>query len=91
MLTGVPDYSLSVYSVDVVASRKIATLTPYVGLKESLAIGTETTSKVDLDSERVLIAQGYAGVTYSFWVLNLVAEYDVSYVNTFALAFGYRF
>ncbi len=91
ILTGVPDYNLSVYSVDIMASKKIAMLVPYVGFKESLAIGTETTSKVDLDKESLLITQGYAGVTYSFWMLNLVAEYNVSYVNTFALAVGFNF
>ena len=73
------------------ASKKIAMLTPYIGFKQSLVIGTETTSKVDLDQERLVIPQGYAGVTYSIWLLNLAAEYNVSFVNTFAIALGFNF
>ncbi len=90
LLTGVPDFNLNIYSVDLVASKKISVLTPYIGFKESLVIGTETTSKVDLDRESLLITQGYAGVAYSIWMLNLAAEYNVSSVNTFALAVGFN-
>jgi len=91
ILTGVPDFDMNVYSVDLVAGKTVAMLTPYVGFKESLAIGTETTSKVDLHRESLPIAQGYAGVACSIWMLNLTAEYNVSTVNSFALAVGYNF
>jgi hypothetical protein len=89
ILTGVPDFNLNIYSVDLMTSKKFAGFAPYVGFRQSLAIGAETTSKVDLDQERLLIAQGYAGVAYSVWKLNLAAEYDVSFVNTFALVLGF--
>jgi len=91
ILTGVPDFNLNIYSVEVLASKEIAKVTPYVGIRTSLAIGTETTSKVDLETETVPIAQGYVGVAYSVWVLHLAAEYNVSSVNTFALAVGLNF
>ncbi len=91
LLTGVPDYNLSVYSIDVIASKNIARFTPYVGLRGSLAIGTETTSKVNLDTESLVLPQGYAGITYSIWILNLAAEYDVAQVNTFAFTVGFNF
>ena len=91
MLTGIPNFNLNAYSIDLMASKKIAMLTPYIGFKQSLVIGTETTSKVDLDQERLVIPQGYAGVTYSIWLLNLAAEYNVSFVNTFAIALGFNF
>lgn len=87
-LTGVPDFNFNIYSIDLITSKKIAMLTPYVGLRESVFIGTETTSKVDLDQERLSILQGYAGVAYSYWMLGLAAEYNVSSVNTFAFAIG---
>ena len=90
VLTGVPDFNFYVYSVDLMASKKFAKLTPYIGLKESLAIGVETTSKVDLRRESVSVTQGYAGAAYSIWLLNLVAEYNVSTVNTFAFAVGFN-
>jgi hypothetical protein len=91
ILTGVPDFDLNVYSVDLMGSKKIGMFTPYVGLRGSLVVGTLTTSKVNLDSESLLFAQGYAGVSCSIWVLSLAAEYNVSHVNTFAVAAGVNF
>jgi hypothetical protein len=91
MLTGVPDFDLNIYSIDLLTSKQIAMFTPYVGLKTSLVIGTETSSKVDLETERVPIVQGYAGVAYSIWMLNLAAEYNVSTADTFAFAVGFDF
>ena len=90
ILTGVSDFNFSIYSVDLLASKKIAMLTPYAGIKQSLAIATETTSKVNLNKESIYITQGYAGVVYSVWMLNLAAEYNVSFVNTFAFAIGFN-
>jgi hypothetical protein len=91
IVTGVPDLNLNVYSIDVLASKEIAMLTPYIGIRTSLVVGTETTSKVDLNRESIAIAQGYAGVVNSIWKFNLAAEYNVSYVNTFAFAVGFCF
>ena len=91
ILTDVPDYDLNVYSVDILVSKQIAMLTPYIGLKESLVIGTETTSKVDLDEERPWITQGFFGITYSIWKINLAAEYNIANVNTSAVTIGYKF
>lgn len=90
-LTGVPDYNLNIFSLDALASKTVGRLSPYVGARSNLAIGTETTSKVDLETERVSIPQGYAGVTYAQWGINLAAEYNFSKVNTLALAVGYGF
>ena len=90
ILTGVPDYNLNVFSFDLIASKKFAMITPYVGIKESFATGTEKTSKVNLDSERVLFTQGFFGVAYSIWKLNFAAEYNIANVNTFALVIGFN-
>ena len=90
ILTGVPDFNLNIYSVDLMTSKKIAILTPYIGLKMSMVIGTETTTKVDLDRESIALAQGYAGISYSIWMLSLAAEYNVSTINTFAFALGFN-
>ncbi len=91
LLTGVPDFDLNIYSIEALASKQIAMLTPYVGIRTSLVIGTVTTSKVDLQRESLGIAQGYAGVTCSLWMLSVAAEYNVSTVNTLALALGVNF
>jgi len=90
ILTGVPDFNLNIYSVDLMASKKIAIFTPYIGIRMSMVIGTETTSKVDLDRESVSITQGYAGLVYSIWMIDLAAEYNVSSVNTLAFAIGFN-
>jgi len=90
LLTGVPDFNFNIYSIDLIASKKISKLYPYVGLKESFFSATETTSKVDLDKARLSILQGFAGVSYSVWMLNVAAEYNVSSINTFAIAIGFN-
>lgn len=89
-LTGVPDFDFGVYSVGFVASKRIAMFKPYVGIRESLAVGRETTSKVDLKTESIPLTQGFLGATYSIWRLGLGAEYDVAAVNTFAFVVGFH-
>jgi hypothetical protein len=91
ILTGVPDFNLNIYSADVLASKQIAMFTPYAGIKTNLVIGTETTSKVDLDTEVIPVVQGYAGIVCNIWLLSVAAEYNVSSVNTLALAVGFNF
>jgi hypothetical protein len=91
ILTGVPDFNLNIYSIEALASKQIAMVTPYIGLRTSLVVGAETTSKVNLHRESIPIAQGYAGVVCSLWAFNLAAEYNVSTLNTFALAIGLNF
>ncbi len=91
ILTGVPDFDLNIYSVEAMASKRFGVFEPYVGFRGSLAVGTPTTSKVNLDRESVLVPQGYAGLSCSLWILNLAAEYDVANVNTFAMTLGVRF
>ncbi len=91
ILTGVPDFNMNIYSIDLLASKEFAGFTPYLGMRTSLVIGTVTTSKVNLDTERVFVPQGYAGVTYSLWILDLAAEYNIASVNTLAFALGVHF
>lgn len=88
LLTGVSDFDLSIYSIDLLASKTIANFAPYAGVRTSLAVGTETTSKVNLKTEYVPLIQGYVGIVYSLWIFNVAAEYNVSTVNTLAFAFG---
>jgi hypothetical protein len=74
----------------VAASKRIAMFTPYLGVRENLAIGTETTAKVDLNRERLALTQGFVGAIYSVWKLDLAAEYDVADVNTFSVLLGFN-
>ena len=91
VLTGVPDFNFRVHSIDVVTSKRISSLTPYLGLRQSIAVATEKTSKVDLDREIVPATQAFVGAAWSIWKLTLVTEYDISYVNTFTMAVGFNF
>lgn len=88
LLTGVPDFNLNIYSIEVMASKRIAVLVPYAGLRENFVFGTETTSKVDLQRERLALTQGYAGAVCYIWKFSVAAEYNVASVNTLALAVG---
>ncbi len=89
-LTGVPDFNLSIYSVGLMASKRFSRLAPYLGVRESLAVGTETTAKVDLNTEKIPLTQGFIGATYYIWKLGLAAEYNIAEVNTFDLVIGYN-
>ncbi len=89
-LTGVADFDLAIYSVGVVTSKRIAAVTPYLGVQHSLAIGTEETSKVNLARETIPLSHAFIGATYTVWKLGLAAEYDIAAVNTVALRIGFH-
>jgi hypothetical protein len=91
ILTGVDDFDLGIYSIDLLASKKIDFITPYAGLRSSIAIGTVTTTKVALSQEIVPITQWYLGFTASVWIVSLSAEYNIASVNTLAFAVGFNF
>ena len=84
-LTGVPDFNFAVYGAGLSVSKRIATLVPYVGIRQSVAVGTETTTKVDLATETIPLTHGFMGANWSIWKLGVAAEYDLSAVSTFAL------
>jgi hypothetical protein len=88
ILTGVPDFNINIYSLEMMASKEFSLFTPYLGLRMNLATGAETTSKVNLERENILFPQGYAGVNIPVWMFRLAAEYNVSSVNTLAVAVG---
>ncbi len=90
LLTGVRDFNMNIYSLGLVASKRVAQFSPYVGFTESLAIGTETTTKVALEREKPLLSQGSIGVACSVWRIGLAAEYNISDVNTLAVVIGSR-
>jgi hypothetical protein len=89
ILTGVRDFNVGVYSVEVMTGKRFGRVAPYVGLRQGLAVATETTNKVDLQTESVGLTQGYAGLAVPVWKIRLAAEYDVASVNTFAFILGF--
>jgi hypothetical protein len=91
ILTGVPDFDMNIYSAEVLASKQFGLFTPYAGARMNVVVGTVTTSKVHLDNEVLPVMQGSAGIVCNIWLVSLAAEYNVSSVNTLALAVGLNF
>ncbi len=87
-LTGVPDFDFNIASVGLSASKRFARVTPYLGVRQGVAIANETTSKVSLARENVSLTHAFAGATASLWKLGVALEYDVASVNTLALRLG---
>jgi hypothetical protein len=89
-LTGVPDFDFNVMSVGLRASKRLARFTPYLGVKQGIAVGVEQTQKVDLKQENAPLAMAVVGTTWSIWKLGVAAEYEIADVNTFALQIGFH-
>ena len=93
-LYGPEDADLTVYGMDLVASRKItltrwAELSPYVGVSGYLSTSHEKTSVVALDDERVAGGQAMAGVAARLWKARIAAEYNAAQVRTVSLKVGF--
>jgi hypothetical protein len=91
VLTGVSDFNLNIYGIEVLIGKTMGMFSPYAGFRGILAVGSETTTKVNLETESVVVPQAYAGVSCSLWKVRLTAEYDIASLNTFAFSIGFRF
>jgi hypothetical protein len=89
-LFGPEDLSAGVFGADLVMSRDISILTPYLGIAGYLTRGREHTDKVELDGENVLGAQATFGVAASISALRLGAEVHAARVPGYSIkiAFG---
>ena len=92
-LYGPKDLDLTVYGVDLVASRTLAvsrwaTLSPYAGVSSYLATSHEKTPLVALRDERVAGAQGMVGAAVQLGAARLGIEYNVARVNSFSMKVG---
>lgn len=85
---GPEDVDFTVYGVDFVASRKIAFVSPYVGVAASLSRSHEKSSAVDLDDESVLGAQAVVGAVAQLSMARIGIEYGVAAVPSFSLKVG---
>ena len=87
-LTGVDDFNVNLGSIDLLASKKVKWVTPYIGVKETFVNAEETTDKVALDNENLFLTQGFIGISYSIWYINMAVEYNISDVNTLSFLLG---
>ena len=88
-LFGPDDLTASVYGADMLVSKDVSIFTPYAGVSGYLSHGHERTTKVDLDDENVLGAQGTLGVTARVSLLRLGAEVNVARVTGYAFKIGF--
>ncbi len=89
-ITGVKDFGLGSYSVDVVASKDISRFSGYAGLSAYLVRSHETTSAVDLDNENVFGLQGNLGVTALFFShLKIGAQLTVGALTFPSIVIGF--
>lgn len=89
-LFGPDDVKASTYGVDLVVSKELSKISPYVGVSGYLARARETTSKVDLADENAFGVQASAGVAASLSFLRLGAEFNLAKVPGMSVkvAFG---
>jgi hypothetical protein len=90
---GPEDLNLTVYGVDLLASRTVtlsrwASLSPYAGVSSYLSTSHEKTTAVNLDNERVLGGQAMLGATLQLSVARLGVEYNVARVRSTSLKVG---
>lgn len=88
-LFGPEDLSQSVYGLDLLVSRDVWLLSPYAGVSGFLSRAHERTTKVELDDENVLGAQGTVGVALQVSGLRIGAEYYVARVSGYSIKIGF--
>ena len=92
-LYGPRDLDLTVYGVDLLASRKLvvsrwAAVSPYAGASTYFSTSHEKTAAVNLPDERVLGAQAMVGAALQLSAARVGVEYNVAKVNSFSLKLG---
>lgn len=93
-LYGPADMNLTVYGMDLVASREMrltrwASVSPYVGVSGYLSTSHEKTSAVALENERVAGSQAMAGAVLQLSKARIAAEYNVARVRTISIKVGF--
>lgn len=93
-LYGPEDADLTVYGMDLVASRKLtltrwAEVSPYVGVSGYLSTSHEKSAAVALEDERVAGSQAMAGAVLRLSKARIAAEYNAAKVRTISLKVGF--
>ncbi|MCI0706241.1 MAG: hypothetical protein L0Y80_01980 [Ignavibacteriae bacterium] len=96
-LHGPDDLDLTVYGIEVLASKDYTlysdwvAISPYAGVSTYLSTAHETTTAVSLRDERVFGVQGMIGAVTQISIASLAIEYNVSTVNTLSFKIGVAF
>ena len=92
-LYGPEDVDLTVFGLDLVASRTLALtrwarVSPYVGVSGYLSASHEKSAVVALENERVAGGQAMAGAVLQLSKARIAAEYNAAKVRTISLKVG---
>lgn len=87
-LFGPEDLSVVVSGIELVVSRDVSVLSPYLGVSGFLSHGRERTNKVDLDNELIAGIQGTAGLAASISAVRVGAEVSLARRPGYALKVG---
>lgn len=96
-LYGPEDLDVTVYGLDLLASRRVPlvgrwiSVSPYVGGGTYLSRSHEKTPVVDLNDENVLGVQGMAGAIAEISVARLAVEYSLARVSSTTIKVGFAF
>lgn len=94
---GPDDLNLTVYGLDVLASKEFriyadcAYISPYVGVSTYLSSSREKTAAVELHDEQVLGGQAMVGAIMKLSIARLGVEYNFAKVNTLSFKIGVAF
>jgi hypothetical protein len=88
-LFGPDDMEATTYGLEVVASRDVAFVTPYVAVSGYLASARETTPHLSLADEQAAGAQASLGVTARLSVLRLATELNLARVPGMSIKLGF--
>jgi len=96
-LYGPDDLDLTVYGVDLIASKEFAvysdwiSVSPYAGVSTYLTHAHETTQAVNLHDETIGGVQGMVGASSKISFAALAIEYNIAAVNTLSFKIGIGF
>ncbi len=94
---GPKDLGLTVYGLDLLASKKYAvfsdktSISPYAGFSTYLSHAHETTTAVNLKDENVAGVRGMIGAVAQISLARLAVEYNFAKVNSFSFKVGVVF
>jgi hypothetical protein len=89
-LSGVTDFDLSTYGVDLGISKGFAMFTPYAAVGEVWYKGTQSAG-LGFEDRNTSDTRYYAGVQFGLLVFNLVAQVDFAPVTAYSLRFNVGF
>jgi hypothetical protein len=96
-LYGPDDVNLTVYGVDLLASKEFkiysdwASVSPYAGVSTYFSNSHEKTEAVSLHNEHVLGGQAMVGAVLKLSIARVAVEYNFARVNTLSLKLGIAF